>query len=241
MKKFRLYYDTNKEMAWLNSMAQQGWACTNFCLGVYSFEPCEKGEYLFQADTAERFGYISPAYREFMEETGSEIVTVWGPWVLLRRKAELGKFELYTDVDSRIKHFEKQRNIFKVALILELICMWMELFAALTGTKIAYVFLFIIAAFVLAFCHQVYRISEILSELYEQKGETGNCLMMQNTRKKAYILLVIGLVCSCISTLLRDVQADFWRGFSEGMGGAACGLMLVGCFMILWYNRGKQD
>ena len=118
--------------------------------------------------------------------------------------------------------------------------MWMELFAALTGTKIAYLFLFLIAAFVLVFCHQVYRISEILSELYEQKGETGGCLMMQNKKRLAYIFLVIGLVCTFISTLLRDAQADFWRGFSDGMGGAACGLMLVGGFMILWCNRRRQ-
>ena len=44
MKKFVLYFDKDKETEWLNKMAQDGWAMTDFFAGVYTFEPCEKGD-----------------------------------------------------------------------------------------------------------------------------------------------------------------------------------------------------
>ncbi len=39
MKKFRMFYDKEKEEEWLNGMCQQGWGMTNYFGGVYTFEP----------------------------------------------------------------------------------------------------------------------------------------------------------------------------------------------------------
>ena len=50
MRKFRLYYDKEKEEEWLNEMCRKGWGMTNFFLGFYTFEPCASGEYTYQVD-----------------------------------------------------------------------------------------------------------------------------------------------------------------------------------------------
>lgn len=122
MTKFRWFYNTDKETEWLNRMAEQGWAMTGFCLGFYRFERCEPGEYIYQIDmTNEMFG-VSEKYRQFMEETGAEIVCAWGFFVFLRRKAKEGAFELYTDVESSIGHYTKILNLFETASVMQAGC-----------------------------------------------------------------------------------------------------------------------
>ncbi|WP_369599201.1 DUF2812 domain-containing protein, partial [Faecalibaculum rodentium] len=36
MKKFKLCFDKNKEMDWLNEMSRQGWNLTKFGYGLYT-------------------------------------------------------------------------------------------------------------------------------------------------------------------------------------------------------------
>ena len=69
MKKFRLYYDKDKETQWLQHMANQGWALETFFLGVYTFVPCEPGEYRYQIDFLEN-GADFEGYRQLMEDSG---------------------------------------------------------------------------------------------------------------------------------------------------------------------------
>ena len=109
MIRFRLYYDKDKETEWLNEMAADGWALKSFFAGFYKFEPCEKGEYIYQIDLGDELYSVSDEYRELMGELGVEIVVLWGFWIILRKRAEDGPFELYTDVDSKIEHY---RNFF---------------------------------------------------------------------------------------------------------------------------------
>ena len=91
MKVFRLYLDTEKEVKWLNEMSEHGWKLKSFFLGVYTFEECESGKYLYQEDTTETFFKVSDEYREFMNDAGIEIVQVWGPWVILCREKDKGE------------------------------------------------------------------------------------------------------------------------------------------------------
>ena len=46
-------------------------------------------------------------YRSFVEETGAEYVGGCVNWVYFRRKAELGSFDLFSDIDSRIAHLAR--------------------------------------------------------------------------------------------------------------------------------------
>ena len=160
MKKFRLYYNTEKEIKWLNELSDQGWKLTGFFLGVYTFEPCGKGRYRYQVDTATSFGRVSKDYREFREEACIEIIQVWGPWVILCRDAAEGKFELFTDYESRLKHQQKMLTIFKICTIMELVCFFMELFSAANGYRAAMVFCVIIGAILVVFGRTVMTIKQ---------------------------------------------------------------------------------
>lgn len=77
MIKFRIYFDKDKETKWLNEMSQQGWAMTSFCVGVYTFEKCTEGKWNYQVDFGEKFGRCTEDYRDFMRESGIEIVQNW--------------------------------------------------------------------------------------------------------------------------------------------------------------------
>ncbi|MCI9492736.1 MAG: DUF2812 domain-containing protein [Lachnospiraceae bacterium] len=126
MRKFRLYYDKEKEEAWLNEMCRQGWAMTKFFLGVFQFMPCEPGKYTYQVDmpglpgTFGMHSGIKKEYIDFVEATGAEYVCSWGFWLIFRKETEQGDFKLYTDKESRIKLYRRIRFLFLAFALLEL-------------------------------------------------------------------------------------------------------------------------
>lgn len=122
-KVFRLYWDKDKEEKWLNDMASQGWALTNFFLCVYTFEKCEEGEYTYRIDLMDDVASTQKSrdYIKFVEDTGAEYVDSWFRWVFFRKKTIYGEFVLYTDIDSKIKNYKSIRNMFAVVSMLELL------------------------------------------------------------------------------------------------------------------------
>ena len=68
MIKFKLYFDKDKETAWLNEMSSNGWSMNGFFAGFYRFEPCEKGKYTYQIDFGNKLFSVSDDYKEFMAE-----------------------------------------------------------------------------------------------------------------------------------------------------------------------------
>ncbi len=109
MLKFKLYFDNEKEAEWLNEMAAKGYALTDYWWGLYNFEKCLPGEYVYQIDIVDGFFNVDDDYRQFMEDIGVELVCMWGFWVILRKKAADGPFQLYTDVESSIEHYSKNQ------------------------------------------------------------------------------------------------------------------------------------
>ena len=122
MIRFRLYFDKDPETEWLNQMASDGWALKGFFAGFYSFEKCGKGEWIYQIDFGEHAYHVSDEYRELMTDLGIEIVALWGFWIILRKRAADGPFELYTDTESMIGHYRKILKMFMGVIALELIC-----------------------------------------------------------------------------------------------------------------------
>ena len=100
--KVYLAWDFKKEELWLNEMAAEGWALEHAAFCSYTFVRCEPGEYIIRMEmNADR------DYRSFVEETGAEYVGGCVNWVYFRRKAELGSFDLFSDMDSRIAHLAR--------------------------------------------------------------------------------------------------------------------------------------
>ncbi len=129
MRKFKLMFDKDKEIEWLNAMCQNGWALKRFKYGLYTFEPCVPGEYVFDTDLNDNVLTLSSGYRELLKEMHIEFLCCSGFWFLVRRKASYGPLELYTDYESKIGQYRKIRNMFKAVAILELLVMYMQLYA----------------------------------------------------------------------------------------------------------------
>ena len=200
MIKFKLYFDKDKETQWLNEMSQKGWAMTGFFAGFYRFEPCEKGKYTYQIDFGNEFFSVSDDYREFMSDSDIEIIQSWGFWVFLRKQSSEGEFQLYTDVDSQIEHYKKIRNMFKAVTVIELICLFIELFSAsMTNSPLLWSFVFLILAIIIAFFNITNRTNDIIHELTERK--TG----IEEPRSRSIsIFLIIGLLLNSCVLMMKD-------------------------------------
>lgn len=175
MIKFRLYYDKDKETLWLNEMADQGYAMIGFFAGFYTFEKCEPGEYRYQVDFSDKPFSLGTDYREFMKEMNIEIVLQWFFWVILRKKASEGEFQLYTDVDSSIAHYKKIRTLFKAVTIFETILFTIECICAsnINGFWPAACAI-LLAIIIFSMIREVITINKMIDKLKERKGEPSD-------------------------------------------------------------------
>lgn len=216
MTKFRLLFNKDEEVEWLNEMSGRGWALTGYFLGFYSFVRCEPGEYVYQVDFSDKFGRVSTDYREFMAETGVEIVEIWGWWVILRQKASQGEFQMYTDVESRIGHYTKIRTMFKAVTAVEIGCLFIEVSSAVGGSgevkfmaKLAACGIVVLLA---ALIREILRINGILAEL---KGRNGDLWEENASGGRRDGLLAAGLGFNALSIVLRtNYDSQFLQGAS---------------------------
>lgn len=107
IKKLFWAWDFEKEEKWLNEMAAKGLALVDYSIFRYSFEPCEPGEYSFKIQLLEHNPNHpeSEQYIRFMEETGAEQVASYLNWVYFRKKTSEGSFEIFSDIESKLKHY----------------------------------------------------------------------------------------------------------------------------------------
>ena len=99
-------WDFDKEEQWLNEMSSKGLALTSVGYCRYEFVPCEPGEYTVRLEMRNH----DEAYLSFMAETGAEYVGRVTKWIYFRKKTELGAFELFSDLESRIAYLNQMCN-----------------------------------------------------------------------------------------------------------------------------------
>lgn len=106
-----------KEENWLNEMSAKGLQLTDIGFCRYVFEEGIHGEYVYRLELLENMPTHpeSIAYIRFMEEMGVEHVGSILRWVYFRKKASDTPFDLYSDLDSRIRHFRR----------INLLCNWL--------------------------------------------------------------------------------------------------------------------
>ena len=109
------FFDFEKEEEWLNNMAAKGWNLAASHAPKYTFEEGPPGEYIYRLTLLEH-GSSHPetiSYIRFMEETGAEHVsTLSNGWIYFRKKAaDNGDFEIFTDTDSRIRHYKRMARV----------------------------------------------------------------------------------------------------------------------------------
>ncbi len=105
IKKVFWAWESEKEEKWLNEMSAKGLALVDYTWCRYAFEECEPGEYNYKIQLLEHRPSHpeSEQYIRFMEETGAEQVAQYINWVYFRKKTAEGEFEIFSDVESKLK------------------------------------------------------------------------------------------------------------------------------------------
>ncbi len=119
---YKFYANFEAEEDWLNRMSQRGLALIDFTFCKYTFEDCEKGEYIYRIELLERLA-THPESREyiaFMESSGIECVATYMRWVIFRKKASEGAFDIFTDIDSRLTHYRRVCQMWAALFCMEL-------------------------------------------------------------------------------------------------------------------------
>jgi len=132
-RKIFLIHQHEKEEAWLNSMAAKGLGLISFRgIFTYEFEECERGEYTYKIELLESMPNSpeSRKYIKFMEEMGVEMIGSYFRWVYFRKKVSDGPFELFSDLDSKITHYRRIRNLAIPLVILEFVIGFIQLLNA---------------------------------------------------------------------------------------------------------------
>ena len=225
MIKFRVYFDKDKETAWLNDMAAQGYAMTGYFPCFYRFEKCEPGKYTYQIDFGDKMFAVDDNYREFMAENNVEIVCLWGYWIMLRKLTADGEFELYTDVDSSIEHYTKILKMFKVVTIIELICFMVEVLGAMNGAAIGFWGMLLIGLIVIVCMRATLSTKRKIAELKERKGEVVTGLASGKTSPA----LLTGLLFNACAIALKN-GSTVSDPIVTGIQIVAIILMLVGIY-----------
>ena len=105
----KAYWNYEKEERWINEMANKGLLLDNYSWCKYTFSEGKPGEYIYRIELLDNKSNHpeSQAYIRFLEESGVEHVSSYMRWVYLRKKASDGEFDIYTDIDSKIKHYKR--------------------------------------------------------------------------------------------------------------------------------------
>lgn len=109
IRKWFWVWDFDKEEKWLNDMARRGWVLDGVGFAKYDFIACEPGEYAVRLEMPEHMPASAECqdYIDFIEETGAEYIGNFIKWVYFRKKTAEGPFDLFSDIDSRVKHLER--------------------------------------------------------------------------------------------------------------------------------------
>ena len=103
IRKWFWVWDFEREEHWLNATALEGWVLDGVGWCTYHFRRCEPGEYTVRLEMHPH----DEAYLRFMQETGAESVGGVVGWQYFRKKAELGSFDIFSDIDSKIRHLNQ--------------------------------------------------------------------------------------------------------------------------------------
>lgn len=120
--KFFTIFNFEKEERWLNEKAANGQNLRDVGFCRYVFEDGKPGEYIYRLEMLDEHPnhYKSVEYLRFLEETGVEHVTSILKWVYLRKKASDGPFDVYSDIDSKIKHYQRIIKFANIIIFLQM-------------------------------------------------------------------------------------------------------------------------
>lgn len=107
------FFNIEKEEAWLNKMCKKEYALKEISKGFYLLEDCTPGNFIYRIaflkestpknnNLALNVVHIAPANR----------------WHYFRKDAALGKFVIYSDIDSQMEHYQRINFIWYILAII---------------------------------------------------------------------------------------------------------------------------
>jgi len=102
-------WDYEKEEKWLNDMSAIGMQLNDVGYCRYDFDQGMPVEYVYRLEYLKNHPYSveSLRYIKFLEETGVEYIGSVFRMVYFRKRADGVGFDVYSDIDSRIKHLSR--------------------------------------------------------------------------------------------------------------------------------------
>lgn len=109
IRKWFWVWEFDEEEKWLNDMAGRGWVLETVGFAKYTFIQSEPGEYTVRLEMPEHMPASAECqdYIDFIEETGAEYLGNVMKWIYFRKRTADGGFDLFSDIDSRIRHMER--------------------------------------------------------------------------------------------------------------------------------------
>lgn len=108
MRKAKVFLDIEKEVKWLNEMSSKGYRLVDKSFGDYMFEQCESNKFVYEVQKTTFKGTDEEEdYAAFLTELGINIVKCRHGWWYLEKANDGKAFELFTDADSKIGHYQK--------------------------------------------------------------------------------------------------------------------------------------
>jgi hypothetical protein len=119
----KAYWDYEKEEKWLNEMSAKGMGLTDYSWCRYVFTETPNNEYTYRIDLLENSPkhVESIAYIKFLEENGVEHVASYMRWIFIRKKSSEGAFDIYSDIESKIKHYKRINALWSTLMWAEFI------------------------------------------------------------------------------------------------------------------------
>ncbi len=114
-------WNLEKEEAWLNEMASNGWVLVSVKPFKYEFATCTPdtryGIKVLYLDKSITGGNVK-SYITFLCESGVEYISLRGNFVYLRKKITNGPFEIFSDNISKIKYLKGLKKEHKALVTL---------------------------------------------------------------------------------------------------------------------------
>lgn len=163
-------WDFEKEEEWLNAMSKRGSQLVDVGFCKYFFEEGTAGEYNYRIELLENLPTHqgSKSYIRFLEESGVEHIGSYFRWVYLRRTANDSEFDLFSDIDSRIKHLKRILTLLLCLIPLEFSALGMNISTATMGSTIN---LICACLLILVFLVPFFGIAKLWKKIRELKKE----------------------------------------------------------------------
>lgn len=123
-------WNYKKEETWLNEMSKKGWHLTEPKHVLFTFTEGEPDKYRYALEYLDVSGEGMQEYFAFLEETGIEIIGHTMNWAYYRKLNDGKPFEIFSDDESKIKHWNRLRYLILLIAGFEtyfMITFWMQI------------------------------------------------------------------------------------------------------------------